>query len=279
MRFAGDDHDTADAVSWDIARPVRPGAAIGLRMAGFRSRASGPIEMPVIPHPAVTLVADFGTGSLVVEDATGRRQPGGHVAGLTFGGVRLRGNDIACLEVRLSPLVVRAVLGTSPAELGRALLSLDDLWGRESARLREQLGESPSWAHRFALADALLARRGETGPAPDPEVAWAWRRIVRSHGRIRVEELAAELGWSRKRLWTRFRDQVGLPPKRAASLVRFDRAAHHLAAGRDAARVAADCGYVDQSHLHREVVAFTGMTPVALAGDPGFAADHLAYAR
>ncbi|MEC3957167.1 helix-turn-helix domain-containing protein [Nocardia sp. CDC153] len=279
MLFAGDEHHTADGASWSIARPVRPGTAIGLSMAGFRSRAAGPIEMPVVPHPAVTLVADFGASSMVVDDGMGPRQLGGLVAGLRSGGVRLRGNDIACLEVRLSPLIVRAVLGICPAELDRTVLSLDDLWGRESARLREQLGESSSWEDRFALADTVLARRGENGPAPDPEVVWAWKRIIRSRGRIRVEELAVELGWSRKRLWTRFRDQVGLPPKRAASLVRFDRAAHHLAAGRDVARVAADCGYVDQSHLHREVVAFTGMTPVALAGDPDFAADHLAYAR
>jgi transcriptional regulator GlxA family with amidase domain len=66
-------------------------------------------------------------------------------------------------------------------------------------------------------------------------VAWAWHQIVLSRGLIRVDALAAEVGWSRKRLWSRFHSQIGLPPKRAARLVRFDHAAHRLTAGEDAA--------------------------------------------
>jgi len=71
------------------------------------------------------------------------------------------------------------------------------------------------------LTDALLARRRETGSSVDSEVAWAWGRIVAGRGLVRVDRLAAEVGWSRKRLWSRFRSQIGLPPKRAATLVRL----------------------------------------------------------
>jgi hypothetical protein len=56
--------------------------------------------------------------------------------------------------------------------------------------------------------------------------------------------------WSRKRLWS-----IPIPdrphPKRAARLVRFDYAAHRLAAGHSAAIVAAESGYADQLHLWR----------------------------
>ncbi|MEU7988648.1 helix-turn-helix domain-containing protein [Streptosporangium canum] len=127
------------------------------------------------------------------------------------------------------------------------------------------------------MTDALLARRREAGSPVDPEVAWAWGRIVVSRGLVRGDELAAELGWSRKRLWSRFRSQIGLPPKRAVKLVRFDHAAHRLVAGQDAARVAADSGYADQSHLHRDVVAFTGVTPATVAGEPFLAVDDIAW--
>jgi AraC-like DNA-binding protein len=92
-----------------------------------------------------------------------------------------------------------------------------------------------------------------------------------------VERLAEETGWSRKRLWSRFRAQVGISPKRAASLVRFDCAVHRLAAGEPAAAVAADCGYADQSHLHRDVRAFTGATPAAAAVAPWLAVDDIAW--
>jgi AraC-like DNA-binding protein len=93
--------------------------------------------------------------------------------------------------------------------------------------------------------------------------------VFRSCGLVRIDQLAAELGWSRKRLWSRFHSQIGLPPKRAAKLVRFDHAARLLAAGLYPARVAADCGYTDRSHLHRDVTAFTGVTPATMAGELG----------
>jgi AraC-like DNA-binding protein len=194
------------------------------------------------------------------------------------GAVRVRGENIECVQVRLSPVVARTVLGASPADLGRTVVALDDVWGRDAGRIRQQLADSSSWPQRFALVEALLARRGESGPPVDAEVARAWQRIAASRGRVRVDGLAAEVGWSRKRLWDRFRSQIGLAPKQAAKLVRFDHAAHRLAAGDGPARVAADAGYADQSHLHRDVLAFTGLTPATVAGE-WLAVDGVAWAE
>jgi AraC-like DNA-binding protein len=78
-------------------------------------------------------------------------------------------------------------------------------------------------------------------------------------------------------LWSRFESQIGLAPKRAAQLIRFDDAAHRLAAGHGAASVAVESGYFDQSHLHRDVVAFAGVTPSALAIAPWLAVDDIAW--
>ncbi|RKN44095.1 AraC family transcriptional regulator [Streptomyces hoynatensis] len=249
-------------------------------MAGFRDRGITPPGLRLVPHPAVALVLVFG-GTIAVEDATGRRQHGSFVTGLGYGErlSALRADAFACLQVRLSPVVARAVLGGAVADLGRAALSLDELWGRDAARLAGRLGELPSWAARFAWMDAWLARRCAAAPGVDPEVAWAWRRIAADRGVIRIERLAAELGWSRKQLWSRFRAQVGLSPKHAARLVRFDHAVHRLVAGQDAAGVAADGGYADQSHLHREVAAFTGLTPVTVVDEPFLAVDDRAWGR
>lgn len=85
------------------------------------------------------------------------------------------------------------------------------------------------------------------------------------------------MDWSRKRLWSRFRAQIGLTPKRAATLVRFDHVAHRLAAGHSVALVAAESGFADQSHLCRDVLAFTGLTPTAVATAPWLAVDHVAW--
>jgi AraC-like DNA-binding protein len=262
---------------WDIATPSGPARQRGVNMAGFRSRAASSVDIRIVPYPAVTVFVNFGE-EIAVDYGRGRQHTGSVVVGLAPGFVRGRGQGIECLQVRLSPAVARAVLG-APGLLGETVVALDDLWGSDATRIVEQLRDAPSWDERFAIAEGALARRLEACRGVDPEVSFAWNRMVTSGGRLRVERLASEVGWSRKRLWSQFRSQVGITPKRAAELVRFDRAAHRLAAGHSIAQVAFEGGYVDQSHLHREAVAFAGVTPTAVAAAPWLSVDDVAWPR
>jgi len=263
---------------WDVVGPGRPVRTPGVVMAGFADRGRNPAGLRLIPHPAVTVALMFGPAEVVMVDAGGRERRGSLVAGTGWQGAvgMRRATGMRCVQVRLSPTVARGILGVAPSELGGELVSPGDLWGRTVGELGERLAGATGWDERFALVDDWLGRRPERRPI-DREVAWAWRRIHASRGLVRIEEVAGEVGWSRKRLWARFHDQLGLPPKRAARLVRFDRAAHRLAEGHGPARVSADCGYADQSHLHRDVMAFTGTTPAAVAREPFLAVDDVAW--
>jgi AraC-like DNA-binding protein len=261
---------------WDIAVPARPGRLPGLTMAGFTGQAEELVDLRVIPFPAVTLFIDFGD-ALVIDDASGQRRGGSGVLGIAPRDIRARGRAIECLQIRLSPVLAHAVLRPC-AELDGAVVALADIWGPDAEQVQDRLRTADAWEDRFALAEATLAKRSQTGRAVDPEVAFCWRQMVGNHGQVRIEALADAAGWSRKRLWARFRDQIGLTPKRAAQLVRFDRAAHRLAAGDGAALVAVEGGYADQSHLHREALAFAGLTPTGVAAAPWLAVDEVAWA-
>lgn len=260
----------------DVALPPRQASAMpGIRMAGFRGSAESTLDLRVVPYPELSLFVDVGD-ALLVDDSSGRRQGGCIVVGLASGSVHGTARDADCLQIRLSPPVAHAVLGAS-AELGATVAALEDLWGSDAGRLQERLRDAASWDERFAIAQAALARRCEAGRRLDPEVAFAWRRMMGTGGQARIEYLAEEIGWSRKRLWSRFRAQVGLTPKHAAKLVRFDHAVHRLAAGHSVASVAADGGFVDQSHLCRDVKDFTGLTPAAVAQASWLDVDDTAW--
>ncbi|MGP3933475.1 helix-turn-helix domain-containing protein [Nonomuraea sp. KM88] len=247
-------------------------------MAGFSDQANEFRDVALVPHPAVTVLFDLGDQPFVFEDGCGAQQRERVVAGLAPHRARGRGlsRSSECLQLRISPMVAHAVLGAS-SELGGTVAALDDLWGREAVRTHERLRAAGSWEERFAIAEAALARRYDAGRAVAPEVTFCWEQMVASRGRVRIERLVAEIGWSRKRLWSRFRAQVGLTPKRVAQLIRFDHAAHRLAAGHGAALVAAESGYTDQSHLHRDVMAFAGVTPATVAVSPFLAIDDVAW--
>jgi len=275
MRSAGAAQEAASR--WDIATPPDPGLLLGVQMAGFGDRSSDPLDLGVVPFPAVTVAVDLGEDLRMVDDA-GRQERGSLVFGLGSRSVRASGSSVECLQIRLSPVVAHAVLDAS-SELDGTVVGLEAIWGREAGRIEDRLRAARSWEERFQIAGAAIARRLESGRRVDPEVAFAWEQLAEGGGQVRIDQLAAELGWSRKRLWSRFRAQVGLTPKRAAQLIRFDRAAHRLAAGQSPADVAAESGYADQSHLHRETVAFSGMSPTALAAAPWLAVDDVAWAE
>lgn len=160
----------------------------------------------------------------------------------------------------LTPWGARALFGTGMHELAHVHTNLSALLGRAADRLSEQLSEAPSWEARYALLDQTLSRM-----LVDHQVDWivhAWQRLTASGGTVRVEELAADVGWSPRRVQVHFRDQIGLPPKTMARIIRFQRAVRLLLAGdRRASDVAAECGYWDQAHLNRDFRMLTGYTP------------------
>jgi AraC-like DNA-binding protein len=92
---------------------------------------------------------------------------------------------------------------------------------------------------------------------------WAMRELYRSGGTIGIGDLAAEIGWSRKRLIALFRDQVGQTPKTVARILRFNRVVRLLTADTAMgwAELAYDAGYYDQAHFNRDFRDFAGCTP------------------
>ena len=172
----------------------------------------------------------------------------------------------------MAPLGAYRLLGRPIDELGETVVDLQDVFGAPGRRLVELIRDEPTWRGRFAVLDRFLLNAAERGPEPSAEVAWAWRRIVESRGTTAIGPVATEVGWSHKRLITRFARQVGLTPKKAARLVRFEHLLAHVTTDRTTPWpvAAAEAGYADQAHMIRDFHAFTGVTPteyVARRGD------------
>ena len=172
------------------------------------------------------------------------------------------------MQINLNPLAARALTGLPLHELAERTVALEEVL-REPF-LVERLATARDWDARFRLLDDMLAPR-LANAQPSREVSWAWKRLKSTHGRAAVGALAEELGWSRKRIVARFRDEVGLPPKAVARLFRFERA-RELSGKMPWAELALECGYYDQSHLINEFRAITGRTPETFLQDTNAAA-------
>lgn len=82
--------------------------------------------------------------------------------------------------------------------------------------------------------------------------------------------LAGEVGWSRRHLAVRCRQQLGMPPKTVARILRFERVVRLLGHddGGRLAEIAYDCRFSDQAHLNRDFRKLAGTTPSEYVGSP-----------
>jgi AraC-like DNA-binding protein len=165
------------------------------------------------------------------------------------------------LQLSLTPLGCRALLGIPAGEIARELVDLGALLPELDCH--DELCAA-GWDERFAALDrALLAAldRVDGGRVPHPELDHAWRLVERSHGTMRVADLADAVGWSRRRLSGRFVAEYGVTPKEAARVTRFDHSRRQVALGVPLAEAAMLSGYADQPHLTREWREISGYSP------------------
>jgi len=156
----------------------------------------------------------------------------------------------------------RALFGMPAAELARTVITLHEVMP-PAAELCDRLRSASGWPQRFAILDAVLTRLA-VAPCLEPAAALAWKWLCQSDGRLRVDELARDAGYSRRHLTARFRAEYGLAPKTAARVMRFERARALLVRPEppSLARIAAACGYADQAHMNREWRALAGASPL-----------------
>jgi AraC-like DNA-binding protein len=239
-----------------------PAPTLGERVTsyyGFSERTGAPVRRREGPGADVVVILAFEEHWLINDERHASFVAGLHEAQVT---TEHPGRSLG-MQVDIDPLAAHALLGLPMHELAHRTVPLEE--AIDEPFLVERLATARDWNARFELLDVTLAGR-LADAQPSREVSWAWRRLRATHGRVAIGALAEELGWSRKRIVTRFRDEIGLPPKAVAKLLRFERA-RTLAGTMPWAELAHECGYYDQSHLINEFRAMTGRTPETFLQD------------
>lgn len=222
-----------------------------------------------VPSGLATLVLNLGPELRVehpVETRTAFAAGKGFYTGLssTYAVTETNG-DQEGVQVMLTPLGARCLLGMPLVEVGDELVDPIDLFGSAARETVERLQNTSTSSHRLAILEQWMERQFAESRPPPCNLVFALKRLQASSGRTGIGALAAELGCSRKHLTVCFRREFGLPPKLFARVLRFDHAMRLLKHDRIAtwAGLADECGYADQAHLSREFRAFAGSPPAA----------------
>jgi AraC-like DNA-binding protein len=165
------------------------------------------------------------------------------------------------IGVHFKPGGALPFLGHPPGMFGDSHIDLETLWGARAIELRDRLCSAPTSALRFQILEGAL-------------LAWLSRPFKR-HGVIPVAldelrrgtsvgEIVRQVDLSHRRFSELFTAQVGITPKLYGRIQRFQRASGlaRQCSSPDWCALAAECGYFDQSHLIRDFIAFSGLSPV-----------------
>jgi AraC-like DNA-binding protein len=180
------------------------------------------------------------------------------------------------VEIALSPLGARLMLGVEGGEIAGRTLPLEDF--EPSVRgLSDVIARAPGWLEALPLLEQWLVRRVATSNADLRVAAWVMQTLARSGGTVPIHELVRRSGYSHGYLGRLCKRQLGGAPKALGRMIRFARVVDSLrsapwygeqgtiaAAPESWARLAAELGYADHSHLVRDTRAFAGAAPSEL---------------
>jgi AraC-like DNA-binding protein len=187
------------------------------------------------------------------------------------------------MVVRFTPLGAHLFFHLSMDSLTDRAIPLEQVDPRIASLVSDHVMVARGWAERFDAMERLIGSRVAPDAIP-ADVERAWNGLVRTWGQTHVGSLAADAACSHRHLIQQFRTCIGLPPKKVAMLLRFNRSIDSVTPnevpsaprkpylegspppGADAlgarwAHIAAECGYSDQSHFIHEFRAFAGATP------------------
>lgn len=182
------------------------------------------------------------------------------------------------MGVRFRPGGAYRFLTLPLSDLTDRMIATEDVWGC-GKYLEEAVLLARTEIERKLLVESFLLQRLI---APRPRFDAAMGQIMRSRGRMRMGQLAQNIGWSRRQLEREFRLRAGLSPKALARIIRFQNLLQLVGEGslRQWASLALESGYADQPHMVREFRQFAGQSPTEQrANTSGHLSHHFVSPR
>ena len=214
------------------------------------------------PMPSAVLILNLGAPFRIGDDA-GEYADGCALTmstrALAFGYPR----ETRSVGVHFKPWGLAPFLPMPAAELRDRPVTVEQVWGRRAtAELRDRLATAAGPHEMLTLLEGELLRRlRET--AGLGLVRHTSSVIAATAGAVTIGRLSTAAGVSSTHLAQRFKELVGVTPKRLARTYRFAAAVSAIdpAGPVDWLDLAGGAGYYDQAHFGHDFRTFTGLTP------------------
>ncbi|HEY6399846.1 MAG TPA: helix-turn-helix domain-containing protein [Blastocatellia bacterium] len=222
----------------------------------------------ILPTGTLELVINLRQNELLFYDPE-RPENRSRFCGAVVSGAHGRGfspeaaEETFIIGVHFKPGGAFPFLGLPAGDIADTHVDLETLWGPSAGRLRDRLCEARTPAERFRLLQESLLSRSCHDPEQHYAVSAALEMFGKNQTRPTVREAAKYLGLSQRRFIQVFKAEVGMTPKLFSRIQRFQQTRTFIQQNPapNWADLAVDFGYFDQSHLIREFLEFSGLSP------------------
>jgi len=148
------------------------------------------------------------------------------------------------------------------SEIKNQIHPLTDILGKIAKQIEEEIANAESIAGKVFLLQQFLLKLFSIEKA-DNIFDYCVMKIKSTKGKITVNELEKETGYSSRWLHMKFIDKVGVSPKNLSSIIRFQQYYQALAKNEEMIFMEKEFYdyYYDQSHFIKEFKRFTGLPP------------------
>ena len=172
--------------------------------------------------------------------------------------------ETCTIGVELVPHGLTRFLEGDLHEIAGRIVPLEDYLGRAGRELSSRVRSAPTVEAAVDQVQGFLRARCRARAADrSPLVDAAMGLLAGSGFRMEINDLEKRMGYSRRHLHALFQRQVGLPPKRLASVLAFEWLYRRFSQNKSAALLRDDALqlFYDQSHFIRTFRRFTGFSP------------------
>lgn len=178
--------------------------------------------------------------------------------------MRFKAGSYTAVQITLQPHALNSIFGLNASALANKTIPLDEV---SNKTFNEQLLDVENAQQQATMLTNFLACRLNLVKDRDNLVESGLQLIHQPNSSVRVSSLTQTLNISERQFERRFRQTVGISAKSYIRLKRFNEAIELINSGRftTLTELAHKLCFHDQSHFIRDIKAFSGLTPKALA--------------
>ena len=173
--------------------------------------------------------------------------------------------EMDMLIVVLQPSALLKLFNIAAFEINDKTIPLADLTGHSGRLLIEKVQEQTENTAAIGLIEGFLLNRAIKKTYHDEIVSMSIKQIYAQKGMKGLAKVFKEIPATERQLERKFREHIGLSPKKFAGIIKFQYFLKSLKTANNntnISEISYHCGYYDQSQLNNVFKKNTGLTPL-----------------